>query len=100
MLTKSGLTKGRLRQPERVRREKLVAYLSGRFFAIKSGYLNGAKDATQAKLESADLFDRLYIKWRGMKGVGKMARILRSLDSRATKARTEVTDASVSVGGV
>lgn len=98
MLTKAGLTKGRLREPERVRREKLVAYLSGRFFAIKAGHLNETRDMNQARLEAADLFDRLHVKWRGLKGANKMANILRCLDRRAFKDRVEVADAPIPVG--
>lgn len=85
-LAKYGLTKGRLGKIEFNRREKLSSFLAGRHAAIVGGFLEPA-DMEQSMKESADLRLRLNIKWSGLQGVAKLARVIRKMDRNAMRQR-------------
>jgi len=86
MLGQAKLTRGVLSEKAKHRREVLVAHLQGRYSAIRAGHLEPTPpDKLEAEADA--IRKRLKIRWAGDRGVGKLASVLRRVESRALRAR-------------
>jgi hypothetical protein len=88
MISKRGLTKGRLTEKNRKLRELFVASLYGRYQAISGGFLEPVTDQ-QRLVDAMELRARLGIGWAGQGGVRKTASLIRLVEKRAFKLRKE-----------
>ncbi len=90
-LRKAGLTKGVLPEKSRSARDKLVAYLLGRYHSILAGYLNPVNEA-QALRDAVEVRARLGIRWGGIRGASKTAKLIRVIERRAEKEKRDAPD--------
>lgn len=88
LLSKRGLTKGRLTKNNTRLRELLVASMFGRFQAIVGGFLQPVSDA-QRLIDAMEIRARLGIGWAGEKGVRKTAAVIRNVEKKAMLIRKE-----------
>jgi len=78
-LRQYGMAKGFVSDRVSNKREKLAAHLFGRYHAVASGFLNPG-DENQRIKDAIEIRIRLNIKWGGVRGSKKFARILKSFD--------------------
>lgn len=91
-LRRRGLARGKLSKVNASKREKLAANLSGRYMAIKKGFLQPAT-IEQSLVEAVEIRGRLSIFWGGIRGATKLAEIIRGIETIAMKHRAEESDA-------
>jgi hypothetical protein len=102
-LRKRGLTKGVLGPTQKNRRAKFVAWATGRYGAIRNGYLvPGTKE--DLLREVIELRLRIGIRWGGFGGADKMASLVRNIDLHAMRIRrrnaaADNADVPVAVSG-
>jgi hypothetical protein len=78
-LRQYGMAKGHLSDKNSNRREKLAASLLGRYTAISAGFLAPVDEAQRMK-DAVEIRLRLHITWGGVRGVRKLARVMRSFE--------------------
>ena len=93
-LRKYGLYKGFLAERASKQRERLAAHLLGRYHAVLGGFLDPG-DAAQRLKDSSEIRLRLRIKTGGVRGVKKMAAVLRSMDRHALREKKGEAHAAV-----